>query len=466
MRNFATTVMNEHGARLGAAEWVALTTRAEAVPIEVLLGRALDGAIVAWDPWAIPHATRSAGGAPWALAGRGETIRLDAHGEGRVGAIGAQAERAFARLLELREPGCVAPEPRFLGGFAFQPEELRQPPWAAFGDASFAMPRWLYGRSARDAFLRLTVRRDELEPALLDEIAHVTAQLREASGAALRKGEGPATEVRCTEETDVGAWERLVRSALGQIRARSLDKVVAARRSHLAAQEPFDVVLALERMRSMHSNSVRFAVQRGDAVFLGATPERLVSLRGRVARTEALAGSIARRLDGDAEAQRALFASEKERHEHALVVLGIEAALSRLGAALEIPGEPGVRTLRDVHHLCTPIVARLPEHVHCLDLLAALHPTPAVCGLPRDRASAWIASHETAPRGWYAGPVGWFDAQGDGAFVVALRSAVVRAAEAWLYAGAGIVEGSDAAQEYVETTIKQATMLRALGVSP
>jgi isochorismate synthase EntC len=104
--------------------------------------------------------------------------------------------------------------------------------------------------------------------------------------------------------------------------------------------------------------------------------------------------------------------------------------------------------------------------VHVLDLVRALHPTPAVCGTPRDAAIRWIASHEPETRGWYAGAVGWFDAAGDGAFSVAIRSGVLTRQEAWLYAGAGIVEGSDPALEYAEARVKQAPMLTALGFLP
>ncbi len=142
------------------------------------------------------------------------------------------------------------------------------------------------------------------------------------------------------------------------------------------------------------------------------------------------------------------------------------AALEPLASKLRVPAAPVVRTLRNVHHLWTPISATLARPTHVLDLVRALHPTPAVCGTPREAAIRWIAAHEPATRGWYAGAVGWFDAEGDGAFTVAIRSGVLARREAWLYAGAGIVEGSDAALEYAETRVKQAPMLAALGLVP
>jgi menaquinone-specific isochorismate synthase len=117
-------------------------------------------------------------------------------------------------------------------------------------------------------------------------------------------------------------------------------------------------------------------------------------------------------------------------------------------------------------HLRTPIAARLAKRAHVLDLVAALHPTPSVGGVPTDRAIEWITRNEPDPRGWYAGPVGWFDAEGDGEFAVALRCGLLRGNRAWIYAGAGIVRDSDPAMEYAETNIKQTALLRALGIGP
>jgi isochorismate synthase EntC len=144
------------------------------------------------------------------------------------------------------------------------------------------------------------------------------------------------------------------------------------------------------------------------------------------------------------------------------VVAAIAAALGPLCDALEVPGTPEARVLRDVIHLATPIRGRLAADTHILELAAALHPTPAVGGVPRDRALAFIAGHEP-PRGWYAAPVGWFDRAGDGELAVALRSGVLRGATAHLFAGGGIVVGSDPEAELAETALKLRPMLAALG---
>jgi menaquinone-specific isochorismate synthase len=258
----------------------------------------------------------------------------------------------------------------------------------------------------------------------------------------------------------------VVHDALGRIRASELAKVVAARRSQVTLDRPIDVIEVLERLGKDQIGCVRFAFERAGSVFLGATPERLVELRGLDVTSEALAGSIARGGREDGPAGEALLASEKDRREHDLVVRGVRESLAPLCSDVRHPAEPSVCSLRNVLHLRTPVSASLAAPVHVLELVRALHPTPAVCGFPRAASAQWIRDHEPASRGWYASPVGWFDARGDGAFAVAIRSAVVTGAEAWLYAGAGIVDGSDPASEYRETAVKQLAMLWALGVEP
>jgi len=138
--------------------------------------------------------------------------------------------------------------------------------------------------------------------------------------------------------------------------------------------------------------------------------------------------------------------------------------LQPLSSDLQAAAAPAAVHLKDVLHLRTPISGRPREGVHLLDLACALHPTPAVGGLPSDQAIDWICTHEPEPRGWYAGFVGWFNHRGDGEMSVTIRSGLLSGPEACLYAGAGIVAGSEPAAEYRETAWKQRPFLRALGI--
>jgi isochorismate synthase EntC len=157
-----------------------------------------------------------------------------------------------------------------------------------------------------------------------------------------------------------------------------------------------------------------------------------------------------------------MMASSKEREEHQLVVRAILKALEPFCDSLRSASEPSVRELPNLLHMQTPIEGRLREPTHILSLVQALHPTPAVGGVPTNEAIRWIVEHEALARGWYSAPVGWTDASGDGEFVVALRSGLLRDGKAWVYAGAGIMADSDPDAEYAETELKMQALLGAL----
>jgi isochorismate synthase len=260
-------------------------------------------------------------------------------------------------------------------------------------------------------------------------------------------------------------WLDAVRSLTDSIAEGEAEKVVLARRLDIRAEHPFVVEVVIERLRERYPGCTIFAVRRGDACFLGATPETLVRLDGETVRTDCLAGSARRGAseEEDDALGQALLADDKERREHAIVARALTEALSSVCAEVRAAETPGLRRMANVQHLHTPIEATAADGVHILDLVERLHPTPATGGLPRDRALCLIREHESFSRGWYAGPLGWLDADGNGEFAVALRSALVRGNEASLFAGCGIVRGSDPEREYQESKIKLEAMLWALG---
>ena len=199
--------------------------------------------------------------------------------------------------------------------------------------------------------------------------------------------------------------------------------------------------------------------------FLGATPERLVRTVGRSFETVAIAGSAARGADpaDDARLAAALLASEKDREEHAVVVDTLRSNLSPIVESLHVAEAPAILPLHHVQHLVTPITGTLRDEAGLLALGGQLHPTPAVGGAPRDVALDLIAEHEGFDRGWYAGPIGWLGADGDGELMVALRCGLVAGRDATLFAGCGIVADSDPAREWDESRLKLRTMTTALG---
>jgi isochorismate synthase len=411
-------------------------------------------------------ALRAAAGdeAPWilldppsgiAIAGAGEAARLDAGAD-----LGALRDRTAALLHDVVESGAaVAPTARLVGGLAFDRDRAPGGPSGAFGAGHLVLPLLRYARGGERAWLSCALPRPGRDreraasafAAAADGIARTDARTDGESDLA-----SPPRALR-VDPLGRAAWSALVSAMLAAIRDGAFEKLVAARRTDVEAEAAIDVAATLARLGAAARGCTRFALADGGACFFGATPERLVARQGAVVLTEALAGTASLE-DGAA----ALAASAKDAVEHALVVREIARRLAPLCAHLHAASAPSVRTLPGLLHLHTPIAGRLREPVHVLDLVAALHPTPAVAGLPCEAAARFIAAHEPSSRGWYAGPFGWLDAAGDGEFVVALRSAVVRGRRAWLWSGAGIVEGSEPDAEYRETELKQRPMLAAL----
>jgi isochorismate synthase len=254
---------------------------------------------------------------------------------------------------------------------------------------------------------------------------------------------------------DRDAWTGAVEAALRRIEAGALEKVVLARSRVLTGARPYDPLSSFLSLRERYPECHRFLIGMDDGTaFLGASPERLVSLRGRAIDADAVAGTA--RVEGEDEAAvaRHLWSNAKERNEHAIVAREIVAALRAQGSSADAEAEPSTFRLRHVLHLRSRIEGVAPEGLGVLDLVRAIHPSPAVLGTPRDAALEWIEAWEPHDRGWYAGPVGWVGADGDGEFTLGLRSALLDGRRALLYAGAGIVLGSDPDREWEECEAK------------
>lgn len=268
-----------------------------------------------------------------------------------------------------------------------------------------------------------------------------------------------------------------IRRARDQLTAADnpLHKVVLARALRLEADAPIDARAVLRRLVAADPAAYGYLVDLSAAgddyagvALVGASPELLVARNGDRVECRPFAGSAPRDADPDADAANgaALAASAKNRHEHRLVIETIGAALEPLCDELSIAGEPQLSRTAAVWHLCTPISGRLRDtSTTAIDLALALHPTPAVGGVPTKAAVQLIAELE-GDRGFYAGAVGWCDARGDGRWVVSLRCAQLSAdrRSALARAGGGIVAESDPDDEVAETTTKFATILNALGV--
>lgn len=376
-------------------------------------------------------------------------------GEGsRFSAAGAACSWIFEGALCASQTRLA--RPRFVGGFSFDPE--------TGGDAFLPAARlWL----PRIAFARQGTRTIATLSALVhpgdDPDALTAALLGEVDafrdGPAKREREAP-TETRIAAAPAPAAWKRLVALARRRIGAGEFEKVVLARRFRLTGPRPFDIPSLHARLSERFPSSFVLALGQGSDAFVAATPELLVRKTGRRVYSGSLAGSMARGRTPSADRRlaQALLESKKEQGEHAIVLRAIRQVLGPRCSALESPNAPSLVRLENVHHLHTPVTGLLRRPESVLSLVEALHPTPAVSGYPREPALGMIREVERFDRGWYAGPVGWLDAAGDGEFAVAIRSGRIRGREADLYAGAGLVQDSEPEAELKETRAK----LRAL----
>jgi len=344
------------------------------------------------------------------------------------------------------------PVPFAVGGFSFE-DHPTDGGWSQFGAGRLTVPR------------NLCIRRGDrcwrIQPAAMS-VSH-SSQHAEAR-------EDPPTIASVMERNGSLAQAFLgnVRDATAKIASGELEKVAIARsETHFTAQAA-EPAVAMVRLAHQYPTCAVFAVRRSGQTFIGATPERLVQVAGGVVSVSALAGTAPRATDSAADQAiaEALLANRKNLHEHRVVVATILERLARVCTEIRGAELPRILSLPNVHHLFTPIQALPLSTTNLIDLIEALHPTPAVGGTPAIAARRFIREREGSPRGWYAGPVGWIDASGEGEFVVALRSALLDdRGWATLYAGNGIVDGSDPLEELEETRLKLRPMKMALGIA-
>jgi len=230
-------------------------------------------------------------------------------------------------------------------------------------------------------------------------------------------------------------------------------------------KEEFDPSAAVRSISMDQPESYHFGLELGHQMFCGATPERLVKVQGGQALSACLAGSIKRgkTAEEDRSLGEELLNDPKNRGEHQYVVDMISSVFDQYCSTYQLPKRPKLLKVRDIQHLYTPVHGRLKMNASLIQLVKALHPTPALGGVPRNLSMDIIRNSEKMNRGYYAAPIGWIDASGNGEFAVAIRSALLDRDSAYLYAGGGIVADSEPISEYEETKVKFRPMLRTFG---
>ncbi len=382
------------------------------------------------------------------IGGLGTAWKATTSGSARFDAIRSQIE------------GLALPDPvRAMVGFSFAADGPHSDGWEAFGAADTVVPLAAVVVRGGDAALVVALPVGMEAEQILGPLGAVTEP-----AAPLYPDLGDHT---LESVPSVADWRTAVTEAVDAIGEDALRKVVLSRsvivRSD-AAPDGFDL---LHHLNGTYPRCFGFGWRVGEATFLGASPELLVrSVAGAVS-SNPLAGS-APRGEGEEEDRalaEGLMRSPKDRSEHRLVV---DDVVSRLGPFVEdltVPDGPSLKRMATVQHLSTPVHGTLARPSHVLELVEALHPTPAVGGTPRAQATSFIDKVEGFDRGWYAGGIGWVDGSGDGEFAIALRCGLIEGAKAHIFAGAGIVADSDPDDELLETRLKLRPLLELLAAT-
>jgi salicylate biosynthesis isochorismate synthase len=439
------------------------------------------------DPSAVACASRRPG-EPWFLFEQPERNRAALATLGQVAALRASGPERFATVADhWRALGTTAVSdplegssdrrslsgPIAVGGFAFAPDGGADPAWSGYAPVSLIVPEIALRRegSAGDrepggCRVRLTMSAlaapDDTPDELLARLESRLGELREEPLALLDPA--PAGRYRIASAMPPEHYEAAVARAVELIRGGELEKVVLAREVQAHAPSEHDPVAVFGVLREAFPACSVFCVGRDEAAFVAASPELLVRREGHRVSTLALAGSMRRSADPavDDHLGEQLMHSEKDREEHAIVIRRIERTLGAHALWVTATPEPALVRVANIQHLGTPIRAQLAQPLDVIELLELMHPTPAVGGEPLARARPLIPALEGLDRGWYAGPVGWADATGDGEFCVALRCALLRGRVARCYAGVGVVRDSDPAAELAETEVKLQALLPLL----
>ena len=385
------------------------------------------------------------------LAGIGEALLVQGNPESPFGAV----RRLEERILPASSPGV-----RAFGGVRFDPTASVSEEWIPFGVSTFVIPRFqLEQDRGRTKFVCNIVQRPDAN--VLDRLTMQINQLLFPVRTHWSMLRPPYARVNSVDEME---WHEAIRSLLMAIENGVTEKVVLARKavfSFLDKLDPFRVLAGLE---AVAKNSFRFLYQLNhQAVFLGASPEKLFSRSGHRLVSEAVAGTGQRGKTAFSDRENAslLLSSEKDHREHAFVRDCIREVLEPLARRIRVQKKPSLLELNAGRHLRTRLEASLKEGVQTVELLEKMHPTPAVAGVPLASAMDLIEKMELFDRGWYAGPIGWVG-RDDAEFAVAIRSGVVTEKELTLYSGAGIVQGSQSDLEWEEIEQKLNNFLRIL----
>jgi len=407
----------------------------------------------------------------FAIAAGDELFNISASGPDRFEEI----SRKYNSARELTTEFTTISHPHagmiFLGGFSFF-DEVNGQMWDSFSPASFTVPKWMIIRDGKFNVASLSVEVENFDSAadlqhyLQQKLQDITETVSQNTSAKVNENGQLSLNNHPLETGSAHAeWISSVKQAKEEINRETFEKIVLARHLTVNKDTGTTPTKVLNNLRQQYTNCYNFLIhQPSGKTFLGSTPERLGAFRNQLLLTDALAGSIQRGSTAteDAFYEKHLAHSKKDRDEHNFVIRDIKERLTPYAKTFKRNEQPEIKKLSNVQHLYTPIRVQLNDDISMLDVIGKLHPTPAVGGYPWQDASEYIDKLEQFERGWYAGPVGWFNSKGNGEFAVGIRSGLFTESQAHFFAGCGIVADSDPEAEWEETNLKLKPMLSAL----
>jgi len=378
--------------------------------------------------------------------------------------IKVDIEKIFSQSISISDN--ILAGPRLIGGHAFSIDSKSDETWKNFPRSRFFLPECLATLDDDGAWLTLSkfINSSMSIENFHDKLLQLCTHYQNRMPVTLPS----VTQVNVDKFRDIPSkkdWNKTICSVLEEIRPGEIEKVVISRSHQIKVSDKFSVSSALQILRNSYPSCTTFMFGfPNQGIFFGSSPERLIKMKNDFIKTEALAGTQPRgkNMEEDRLLSETLFNSHKENEEHRFVVDQIKRNLDPIVKELNLSNNPEIMKLTNVQHLKTPITGYLKKDGHILDLVKKLHPTPAIAGTPTDKAIKIIQEQEKTDRGWYSGPIGWFDQFGNGEFNVALRSALIKKGVAYIFVGGGIVSESIPQKEWEETELKLHPILSAL----
>lgn len=382
-----------------------------------------------------------------------ESIRRDKYS---ASSLSREKDELYDKIQKVKLEEGILSRLSLFGGTRFDSKDTTDE-WNDFAMVEFHLPKWQFDLKNRVLFYTVSISEVNLQTVL----AYIVEELKTIENTEVLIDGKPV--INMEKDLFPNEWKALVDQAVDVLDETDFRKVVLARQRLITFKSPADPLFLLERLDN-EKGTYTIYYEKNKSAFISKSPEKLFDVKEDKLRTNAIAGSAERTHDeGQDEHQKSfLLNDEKNRYEHELVRESIVSDLEPYSDWVEYDPKPGILENKYIYHLHTAIKATLNNGTGVFELLDAIHPTPAVGGLPKKKAREYIMNEEYGTRGLYAAPVGIIHEDNECEFVVSIRSMLVRANSATLFAGCGIVKGSSSEKEFEETQVKFTPMLNVL----